>query len=361
MRLRILPFLPVLLFGAAFLRSAEEPPSATPFVVGIKETPPFTLKAEDGSWEGPVVWLVERIAGDLGKPVRFEETELGDLFTGLETGRFDAGAASLSITSDREQVIDFTPPYFEGGIGIATRSEDTPMWLLAVRNLFSWRFLQVAFGLLLLLAGVGFLAWLVERKANREQFGDRPLAGLGNGLWWSAVTMTTVGYGDKAPQTLPGRALALVWMFLAVVLVSSFTAGFASSLTRDSIGRKVDGAGDLGHVRTATLADSTSAAWLDRLRIPFQTGGSIEELLLRLEEGKLDAVVFDRPVLEYVAGREDLDNVTVLKPLYTRENYAIALPEKSPVRERIDVSLLEWTESDAWRARLRKVFRNEAD
>jgi hypothetical protein len=38
------------------------------------------------------------------------------------------------------------------------------------------------------------------------------------------VTMTTVGYGDTAPKTVPGRILGLVWMLAALVFVSLFTA-----------------------------------------------------------------------------------------------------------------------------------------
>jgi voltage-gated potassium channel Kch len=64
-----------------------------------------------------------------------------------------------------------------------------------------------------LLTVTGALIWLAERRHNEEQFRRDPAAGIGNGIWWSAVTMTTVGYGDKAPVTLAGRVIALVWMF----------------------------------------------------------------------------------------------------------------------------------------------------
>jgi len=331
------------------------------FVVGIKQTPPFTILEPDGSWSGPTVWLVENIVDELGKEVVYHETDLEDIFTGVDRGEFDAGAAALSITAQREEIIDFTPPFFTSGIGIATRADEREMWELAFRNIFSWRFLQVFLGLLLLLAAVGLLVWLAERKVNRSEFGGRPAEGIGNGLWYSAVTMTTVGYGDKTPKTLPGRAIGLIWMFLATLIISGFTAGFASSLTRDSITGRVEGPGDLSKVKTATVAGSTSALWLDQLKIPFSTGSSVESLLDNLENGDLGAVVFDKPVLEYYAGKGALQHVQVLEPVYSRENYAIALPQNSPYRERFNVLLLQLTETDQWTSELLKVLRKNGD
>ncbi|MGO2102628.1 MAG: ion channel [Psychroflexus halocasei] len=43
--------------------------------------------------------------------------------------------------------------------------------------------------------------------------------------------MTTVGYGDKSPLSLGGRIVGLIWMFMAVIILSSLTAGIASALT----------------------------------------------------------------------------------------------------------------------------------
>lgn len=48
-------------------------------------------------------------------------------------------------------------------------------------------------------------------------YGGRPIKGLGQAVWWAAVTMTTVGYGDKAPKTLGGRVVAVAWMLASIV------------------------------------------------------------------------------------------------------------------------------------------------
>lgn len=69
--------------------------------------------------------------------------------------------------------------------------------------------------LVLVLAGGGGLE-LVEPKRTQGGYED--------GVWWAIVTATTVGYGDIAPATLPGRVIAVVLMLSGIGLISTFSA-----------------------------------------------------------------------------------------------------------------------------------------
>ena len=91
--------------------------------------------------------------------------------------------------------------------------------------------------------------WLFERKRNKEMFGQG-IKGLGAGFWWSAVTMTTVGYGDKAPVTAAGRTIGFIWMFAAILLISGLTASIASALTVSSLDSKIENADNFFYVFT---------------------------------------------------------------------------------------------------------------
>jgi len=49
-----------------------------------------------------------------------------------------------------------------------------------------------------------------------------------DGIWWAAVTMSTVGYGDKYPTTPEGRTIAIVLMALGPVFLGILYAGLTS-------------------------------------------------------------------------------------------------------------------------------------
>ena len=49
-----------------------------------------------------------------------------------------------------------------------------------------------------------------------------------NALWWSIVTLTTVGYGDIAPTTFGGRIVGSIIMILGIGILGMFTATIAS-------------------------------------------------------------------------------------------------------------------------------------
>ncbi len=52
---------------------------------------------------------------------------------------------------------------------------------------------------------------------------------VGQGLWWSVQTVTTVGYGDLVPGTTAGRLFAALVMLLGLAFLAVITAAITSS------------------------------------------------------------------------------------------------------------------------------------
>ena len=140
------------------------------------------------------------------------------------------------------------------------------------------------------------LFWLAERRGNPEEFRRDPVRGIGDGFWFSAVTMTTVGYGDKAPRTIAGRLIALVWMFTAIIILSTFTGMIASSLTASRINATIRGPADLPDVEVGTVGDSAGDDWMVDNGIGFSRFATTREGLQAVANREIDAFVHDKPL-----------------------------------------------------------------
>lgn len=210
--------------------------------------------------------------------------------------------------------------------------------------------------MMLLLLGIGLLMWFFEHKKNPQQFQTNVVKGIGSGFWWSAVTLTTVGYGDKAPITIAGRILGLLWMLIGIIMISSFTAAITSSLTVSQLDTAVKGPDDLPKVTVGTIADSTSASYLKQRRISFSLFESPQDGLAALEKGEIQAFVYDSPILRYYIQQIGSNPLEVLPHLIDTEVYGIALQPNSPMRKQIDVVLLQKIQEEAWQDKLQQYL-----
>jgi ABC-type amino acid transport substrate-binding protein len=195
----------------------------------------------------------------------------------------------------------------------------------------------------------GILVWLFERGRNADEFGGPPARGIGAGFWWAAVTMTTVGYGDKAPVTVGGRIVALFWMFASLIVISGFTAAIASALTIGGLASPVEGPEDLVHVDVGTVGNSSSAAWLDEQRIRYADYDTVDAALRALVAGRVEAVVYDAPILHHAKSGMKGADIAVLPRTFDEQTYAFALPEASPLREPLNRVLLSRTDGREWK------------
>jgi polar amino acid transport system substrate-binding protein len=354
--------LAVLLLFAGVADSQEPAPAPTVartrLVVGLVQSPPFCMRGEEGSWSGISVELWQWIAADLGVDTEFRESTLTGLFDDLAPGRpLDVSIGALTITAEREDRLDFSQSFFLSGLAVAVKTAPGAGGLWAwVGRLLVWNFWRIVAALLASLVLVALLIWALEHKGNPKEFGGDGKAhrGIGSALWWSAVTMTTVGYGDLAPRSPAGRLVAIAWMFISLLLVSWFTASMASILTAERLdtstgGLVVRGPDDLRRLHVGVIEGTSSEDYLrrhqiDYIRIP------PKEMLEVLLTGRAQAVLGDAPTMRYVARSEPYaGRITVLPQTFQIEPYGIALRDGSPWRKPVDRALLHRLASPAWR------------
>ena len=323
-------------------------------VVGTRHAPPFSMKDADGEWVGISIELWRAIAADLKTGFEFRELELEELLEGLENRSLDVAVAALTVTGEREVRFDFSHAFYRSGLAIATTPQPEVSLFAVLRGFASTALLQA---LALMLTGVwvaGALVWVFERRRNPEQFGGGTLRGLGEAFWWSAVTMTTVGYGDKAPRTLGGRLFAVIWMFTSLIVISALTAAIASALTLGNMRTGIAGLDDLRRHSVATVAGTTSHDWLERQDVRTRAFPSARAGLEAVARGEIEAVVYDAPILHYLWVTEFEGRIRVLPMRFDPQMYALGLQPDSPLRERVNRSLLRQLAAPSWPGLVRR-------
>lgn len=343
--------------GAVWAQSAGGSTPGRTLVVGTKATEPFVLRGADGSWSGISIELWQLIAADLGWEFEYRELEFGELMDATERGELDVAVAAFTVTPEREHVLDFSHPFYTTGLGLAVAMPHRrARGLGLLRGLVSRDFVATVTALSVLLFMVGFVVWLFERRRNREDFGGSALQGIGSGFWWSAVTMTTVGYGDKAPRSVAGRFIALLWMFAGIIMISTFTASITTSLTLNQLQTVVQGPDDLPNVRVGTLRDSAPAVALAERNVSYRGYGDLDAALKALTNEEIDVVVYDAPILLYQVKQSYQGEVVVLPRTFEPQVYAIMLPSGSVLREPINRALLRAVRTPEWQNELQRYL-----
>lgn len=92
----------------------------------------------------------------------------------------------------------------------------------SIKNLFQNQLILIGVLLFMVIYFAALFTYLVEANSNSQ------FQSIKDGLWWSIVTVATVGYGDKAPITDLGRVIGSLTIISSVVLVSLFTATISS-------------------------------------------------------------------------------------------------------------------------------------
>ncbi len=329
--------------------------------VGVRVVPPFVIKNETGELAGISIVLWKAIADDLNLAYQFHEVSLQELVEGVESQRFDLAVAALTVTAERERVMDFTHPFLSSGLGIAVPTSQSSSIFEILRALFSWQFLNAMLALLTVLGLIGLLIWWLERRANPQQFGGKTVQGIGAGLWWSAVTMTTVGFGDKAPITFWGRVLAMIWMFTSVITISGFTATIASVFTLQQMQGNIRGPQDLPGKKVGVISGSTGEKYALSHRLQMIRYDKPERALTALTEQQVDAVIYDLSVLRFLIAEQKSKQLSVLPGTFDRQDYAFALVNRSSLRESVNESLLKYLKSKAWKNNLARYLGDEQD
>ena len=149
----------------------------------------------------------------------------------------------------------------------------------ALEDLFSavrheWRsFVATLYLLILAIFISSSLIYICEHKVQPEHFGSIPDA-----MWWTVVTLTTVGYGDVIPMTVLGKFIATLTALMGVCVVALLTGIVATGFTNQVSMRRHQLEAEI----TSALSDGV---------ISLNEREKIEDLRQRLNISEEDALV----------------------------------------------------------------------
>jgi len=276
--------------------------------------------------------------------LQFKDAAYGDALSMIKSSQVDTLSSGLFLSRrflNNSGVGDYSRDILNSGMSIMVLKPPAQGSLL--KSMFSGALWKTLFIFSVFMFIFGNLYWLVEKETEKE-YNDRVAKGqddsdvvswkysegLQTGIWWTATTMTTVGYGDHAPKTTKGRVLAMVVMLLSLFLVGMFTSSLTAELTTNAISQKpaISTLSDLRSAKVAVVKGTYPYHFLQKAssdKKKISAVGTPSAALKLLVDKKVDAVLGVSDVLKYLGQNSDVSNKVLIEATQYR-SHSIVFP-----------------------------------
>ncbi|CAI5987572.1 unnamed protein product, partial [Closterium sp. NIES-64] len=334
---------------------------AVPF--GPSAVEQYVSRTPDGNFSGLCVEVFQRAMALLPYPVGyslvaydFRGSFYEDLIHRVANKEYDGAVGDITVTADRAQIVDFTQPFMESGLGLVVPVlQGDPanpwaflypftgsMWALMIASIVftaaviwsglglvvpvlqgdpanPWAFLYPFTGSMwaLMIASIVFTAaviWYLEHNQNLD-FGGGPYHHqLTTSLWFSFASM--VRSQEQHVGTVLGRFVVISWLFVVLIVTCSYTANLTSILTVNNLTPPVQslaavitsGSGSLAAVITSgSVVGYLNGSFSEKHLLGFgvrrkqlQPLNSVNEYAEAMLNGTVVGVVDERPFLDLI-------------------------------------------------------------
>jgi polar amino acid transport system substrate-binding protein len=330
------------------------PLAAQNLTVSTVTRQPFSMVIDDKN-TGFSIELLAEIAQNLDSEISIvRHDSFSEMLNAVTSGTSDAAIANISITSAREQAMDFSHPIFSSGLRRLIPIKPDSRFSL-ISTIVSWELFFAIIGAFGVLLAGGMLMWRLER--NHQDYFDKPAhEAMFPAFWWALNLVVNGGFEERVPRTPFGRIFGVLLVISSLFVVSIFVARITAAMTISAIESSVSSVNDLYGKRVGTVAGSTAEAFLQNRDLNGYALNDLSDVLRAFEDGDLDAVVFDSPILAYYVKTDGARFGQLAGPTFQHENYGIALPSGSELVEPINQALLELREDGTYAQIYRKWF-----
>ncbi|KAL1215656.1 Glutamate receptor 3.2 [Cardamine amara subsp. amara] len=266
-----------------------------------------------------------------------------ELVNNVTTMLFDAVVGDIAIVTKRTRIVDFTQPYIESGLVVVapvTKLNDTPWAFLRPFTPPMWA-VTAAFFLI-----VGSVIWILEHRTN-DEFRGPPRKQFVTILWFSFSTMF-FAHRENTVSTL-GRVVLLIWLFVVLIITSSYTASLTSILTVQQLNSPIKGVDTLisssGRVgfQVGSYAENYMIDELNIARSRLVPLGSPKEYATALQNGTVSAIVDERPYVDLFLS--EFCGFAIRGQEFTRSGWGYAFPRDSPLAVDMSTAILGLSET----------------
>ncbi|PIA28569.1 hypothetical protein AQUCO_06800018v1 [Aquilegia coerulea] len=259
--------------------------------------------------------------------------------------RYDAVVGDTTITFNRSLIVDFTLPYTEGGVA---------MMVLNKRNdkKSAWIFLQPLKMDLWLTTGAffiltGFVIWVLEHRINKA-FRGPPSQHVGM-IFWFPLSTLVFAHRERIVSNL-ARLVVIIWIFVVLILNSSYTASLSSILTVERLQPTVTTIEQLkkngdyvGFQKGSFVPDLLKDMNLDESK--FRYFSSPKEMNEALQNDGITAFFATVPYIKLYATKY-CNRYTMIGPINKTEGYGFVFPRESPLVSDVSRALLKILETE---------------
>ncbi|XP_054816643.1 glutamate receptor 3.4-like isoform X2 [Prosopis cineraria] len=262
--------------------------------------------------------------------------------------KYDAAVGDVTIVTNRTRIVDFTQPYMTSGLVV----------VVPVKEVKSspWSFLKPFTAQMWCVTGaffifVGAVVWILEHRHNHE-FRGRPRKQLMTIFWFSFSTMF-FSHRENTVSSL-GRLVLIIWLFVVLIINSSYTASLTSILTVQQLSSQIEGIDSLiSSTQPIGVQDGSFARnyLIDELNIAASRIvilKNLEDYIDALERGPRNggvvAVVDELPYIELLMSSTNCAFRTVGQE-FTKSGWGFAFQRDSPLAVDMSTAILQLSEN----------------
>ncbi|EPS72603.1 glutamate receptor, partial [Genlisea aurea] len=279
-----------------------------------------------------------------------------ELVDNISLNVVDGAVGDITIVTNRIKIVDFTQPYIESGLVVVVPSRKikhkawvflhpfTPaMWVVTV-------FVSIY---------VGFVVWFLERHVN-EEFRGSPKEQLVTIFWFGFSS-----FFSAPKENMMGalaRVVLLIWLFVALIVTSSYTASLSAILTVEHAAPSITGIESLimSNDRIGYQLGSFSEYYLiEQLNIAksrLVPLGSPEEYADALTTGNVSAIVDERPYVDLFLA--NYCSFEIVGQEFTKSSMGFAFQRDSPLVVDLSTAILTLSEKGVLQSLLNKWLLN---